>query len=215
MTDLSVGVARNRFYGPERAAQLRVSPLFCLTDTTTVRVCETLGNGTLGRVIRAEWLGLSVAIKLLRPLHEIADPQTRAHAAADFANEINVNARLGWHPNTVAFLATAREKEDAGSGVGIVFEVVRGGQLDVRRLGLSKLTRVLEIGLGIARAVAHAHRMGIMHRDIKPSNVLMTGPDTNSGEPKLCDWGLATDVEAVRKEKNTGTACFSKLMTAL
>ena len=46
------------------------------------------------------------------------------------------------------------------------------------------------IALGIAEAVSHLHSLGIAHLDIKPDNILMT----ESGCPKLADFGLALSV---------------------
>jgi TolB-like protein/cytochrome c-type biogenesis protein CcmH/NrfG len=45
----------------------------------------------------------------------------------------------------------------------------------------------LAYGIGLARALAGLHRMGLVHRDIKPSNVILVG-----GNPKLADVGLVT-----------------------
>jgi hypothetical protein len=81
----------------------RTAPIFSLAGggDAAVKLGGTLGGGTLARVDAAEWLGLPVAIKRLRPLAEIADLSTRARAEADFANEARVNFALGYHPNVV------------------------------------------------------------------------------------------------------------------
>jgi serine/threonine-protein kinase len=43
----------------------------------------------------------------------------------------------------------------------------------------------------IARALAHAHRRGVIHRDIKPENVLLSG-----GAAVVADFGIARAIEA-------------------
>ena len=47
--------------------------------------------------------------------------------------------------------------------------------------------RLVEIGLGLARGLAAAHRRGVLHCDIKPANAMIT----EEGEVKLLDFGLA------------------------
>ena len=52
---------------------------------------------------------------------------------------------------------------------------------------LDALTRVLEIGIALADALAVAHAKGIVHRDLKPANIMVG----RFGEVYVMDWGLA------------------------
>jgi len=51
------------------------------------------------------------------------------------------------------------------------------------------LAECLQIGLGLADALAHLHAQGLVHRDIKPSNIIFV-----NGAPKLADIGLVTNI---------------------
>ena len=54
--------------------------------------------------------------------------------------------------------------------------------------------------LPIARALAYAHKRGVIHRDIKPSNVLIS----DEGWPVLADFGLAQMAQASARLTESG-----------
>ena len=61
-----------------------------------------------------------------------------------------------------------------------------------RRMNLARLieAEAVRIVIEIARAVAEAHRRGIIHRDLKLSNVMID----DRGEPVVMNFGLARRV---------------------
>ncbi|MDO5739581.1 MAG: serine/threonine-protein kinase [Ornithinimicrobium sp.] len=93
----------------------------------------------------------------------------------------------------------------------IVMEYVPGPSLaalleDGRSLPPSQ---VALIGAQVARALAAAHRAGILHRDVKPANVLLTDPSGRTA--KLTDFGIARaedDHQLTRTGMVSGTAAY-------
>ena len=125
-------------------------------------------------------LARRVAVKTLHP--ELAvDESLRAR----FRNEAVAVASLA-HPDIVATYDTG---EDDGVAY-LVMELVDGpnlrGLLDQHGRAPGRPARC-GIARGVAAALDHAHRNGIVHRDIKPANVLV--PD--SGPVKVTDFGIA------------------------
>jgi len=106
-----------------------------------------------------------------------------------FFNEAHTAGRLQ-HPNILRIF-------DAGIDDGtcyIVMELVQGGTTLRRhcRGELLPVDRVARILFDCARALDHAHRVGVIHRDIKPSNVLLT-PDW---VVKIADFSIAHLLQA-------------------
>jgi hypothetical protein len=103
--------------------------------------------------------------------------------------EAQATARLS-HPAIVA-LYEAHAVENA---FYLISELVEGETLaHLIAAGTLADEEVLDIGLALAGALAHAHERGVIHRDIKPHNVLV--PDhvgDARGAAKLTDFGGAS-----------------------
>lgn len=142
---------------------------------------EQIGVGGMGRVYRAEHRTMNrhVALKVLSS--NIAE---RPDLLEQFFSEIRAVAKL-MHPNIV----TAFDAGTIGDTHYLVMELVEGEVLSdrIRRAGLltgGEATNVLEQA---AKALAYAHKLGVVHRDIKPSNMMLT----KEGTLKILDFGLA------------------------
>ena len=144
---------------------------------------ELLGGG-MARVFvaRDESLGRDVVVKVLPP------ELTYNFSAARFSREIKLAAALQ-EPHIVPVLT-------AGQPVGglpyFTMPFVRGESLRTRILkGPVSLEESLTILHDVARALAYAHRQGIVHRDIKPENILIGRQPEGLLIAKISDFGLA------------------------
>src|SRR5512143_4050265 len=157
-----------------------------------------LGGGGMARVFLAEEtrLGRRVVVKLL-------SPELGARVSAErFEREIKLAARLQ-HPHIVPLLA-------AGDVNGLPYYTmpyVAGASLRERlQAGPMPANEALGILRDVAKALAYAHRQGIVHRDIKPENVLLS-----EGTAMVADFGVAKAVEAATHD---GAARATGLTTA-
>jgi Tfp pilus assembly protein PilF len=69
---------------------------------------------------------------------------------------------------------------------------------ELRQYGVLPIERCLEIGRGLASALAYLHQNDLVHRDVKPSNVIFAG-----GVAKLADIGLVAGVDDSRSFVST------------
>jgi serine/threonine protein kinase len=66
-----------------------------------------------------------------------------------------------------------------------------------------RFRKTIDIGLGVARALAHAHRKGVLHRDIKPSNLMLD----DEGNVLVLDFGLFRVLHPDAENSRPGHLC--------
>jgi serine/threonine-protein kinase len=142
----------------------------------------------MGRVFLATETGLArrVVIKVLAP------ELVLGVSAERFRREIELAASLQ-HPHIVPVHATGR----ADSLLYYTMPYVEGESLRGRltREGELPVSDTVQILSEVARALAYAHRRGIVHRDIKPDNILLA-----EGEAQVTDFGIAKALSASASE---------------
>ncbi|AKF10999.1 serine/threonine-protein kinase [Sandaracinus amylolyticus] len=150
------------------------------------RLRRRLGRGGMGEVWAAwhKGLGREVAVKMLRYGHEV-DPI----AVERFRREVRATSELS-HPNTVRVFDYGATED------GILYyamEILEGENLRtlVRREGPLPPARAVHLISQAARALAEAHRKGIVHRDVKPENVFVVDAGGERDFVKILDFGIA------------------------
>ena len=162
---------------------------------------------------RAEWaivyraldqaLGVEIALKVLRP--EVAHDEEFLER---FRNELLI-ARQVTHRNVVRL-------HDIGEHEGLYYismDLVTGQSLrdmlrDERQLTPAEAVRIL---LEITRALAEAHRQGVVHRDLKPANILL---DHETGEAYISDFGIARSISVSGLTATGGSGGHSPISLA-
>ncbi len=161
-----------------------------------------LGSGGVATVYQAydQVQGISVALKLLTPG---ADEATQLR----FGREAQMAGALR-HPHIVRILQIGNT---ALHGIAyIAMELVEGESLSGLLAAHGRLRSAESCNLlePIARALAEAHRAGIIHRDVKPSNILLRPASPGAPHsvqlesldypviPLLSDFGIARALDA-------------------
>ncbi|MGH7568063.1 MAG: protein kinase domain-containing protein [Gemmatimonadales bacterium] len=155
-------------------------------------ILEELGRGGMAIVFKAreKQLERDVAIKVL-PFSLAFDKEF----VERFQREARTSAKLE-HPSIIPIYRVGK----SGRVIYFVMKFLRGKPLSSvlasrTALPVGELRRILaEVG----RALAYAHRSGIVHRDIKPDNIMFD----EHGQAVVTDFGIA---KAASGGKLTGT----------
>jgi WD40 repeat protein len=141
---------------------------------------EELGRGGMGVVYRARQVSLDrpVAVKMI-----LAGPYASEEFLLRFRSEAETIAQLR-HAGIVGIYEVGEHEGQPYYAMEYVpgptlAEQVRSGPLPPREAAWMLAA--------VARAIQHAHDLGVLHRDLKPSNILLD----EHGQPHVTDFGVA------------------------
>jgi serine/threonine protein kinase len=155
-----------------------------------------IGRGGMGVVYRARQTSLDrqVALKMiLRGVLASLEDVARFRAEAEAAARLN-------HPNIVQVFEVGEHLGQPFFSMQYVEGTTLGRKIADGPLPSREAARLL---IPVCRAVAEAHRNGVLHRDLKPSNILID----EDGRPFVTDFGLAKRIQPIGQSQSAeGTA---------
>ena len=176
-----------------------------MTTLGPYRLLRLLGRGSMGAVHLAidSRTQQPLALKVLS-LGEGLSQAEYAQLRERFLAEARTAQRLS-HPDIVAMYGAGEQHGQAW----LAMELLSGCELGRYTRNPRLLPEALVRGLveRLARALAHAHALGVVHRDIKPGNVML---DLPARRLKLMDFGVAAlaDMSRTRTGVVLGTPLY-------
>uniref|UniRef100_A0A3B3HNV9 Mitogen-activated protein kinase kinase kinase n=1 Tax=Oryzias latipes TaxID=8090 RepID=A0A3B3HNV9_ORYLA len=185
--------------------QYPVPPLHLLEiDFSELTLEEIIGVGGFGKVYRAVWQGMEVAVKAARQ-----DPDEDLEQTVESVRqEAKLFAMLS-HPNIMALLGLCLQEPN----LCLVMEYARGGALN-RALAGKRIPpcTLVDWAVQTARGMNYLHNQAIVpiiHRDLKSSNILILErvemEDLSNKTLKITDFGLAREWHRTTKMSAAGT----------
>jgi serine/threonine protein kinase len=158
------------------------------------RLIRPIGSGNFATIWLAERLedGATVATKVFH-----LDKLGQDIMLWRFRRSLRAMSLITQHRERPTNVVTIHKAEE--DGLAFSMDYLEGGDLEgVAKRGWSQEEKIV-LFLKVCRAVAFAHRLGVIHRDIKPANVLLNGDD----EPMLTDFDIA-DIRFVTRLSVSG-----------
>lgn len=160
------------------------------------RLNRVLGQGGMATVWSATniFTERDFAIKMLLP--QIATSQ---EAVDRFLQEAKVSARVD-HPNIIDIMDVERSEDGQ---LFLVMELLSGMSLETalrRQSPPMTAPELVFVMVEVARALAAAHRAGVIHRDLKPTNIFLHRERNGQPSPKVLDFGVSKFYEEERSK---------------
>jgi serine/threonine protein kinase len=151
------------------------------------RLNALLGTGGMASVWSATnmFTERQLAVKFLLPTFA-----RTPEAAKRFLMEAKVSGRVQ-HPNIIEILDVGQAEDGS---LFLVMELLTGQSLEMAMRKQQPPMSVYDfvgVMLDVARALAAAHRGGVIHRDLKPSNILLHTDRGGVAVPKVLDFGVS------------------------
>ncbi|MGA2625127.1 MAG: protein kinase [Bacteroidota bacterium] len=185
------------------------------TTISHYRIIEKIGEGGMGVVYKAHdtKLDRDVALKFLpATIHPSAEELKRFEQEAKAISALN-HANIATIYDVDEYEGLAYAGARAGKQRYLVLEYIPGGTLKAKLKQLKSddkefsISEVVEYGIQMSKALAHAHQHGIIHRDVKTDNMMLM----EDGTAKLTDFGLAKlrgNIKLTKTGSTVGTAAY-------
>jgi tetratricopeptide (TPR) repeat protein/TolB-like protein len=153
------------------------------TTISHYKIMDKVGEGGMGVVYKAQdtKLDRTVALKFLSK-HLLSDQDAKMR----FINEAKAASALD-HPNIATIYEIDEDQGECFISMAYVDgksvkDLIKDGELE----GWDT-SKIVDVGIQIAKGLSEAHCKGVIHRDIKSHNIMLTG----KGLVKITDFGLA------------------------